>query len=196
MQLSHNVDVTGVILAGGRSRRMGRDKATLVIDNESLFSRTVRLLRGLFPQLLIAGDRPDLILPGVPCVPDLFPGSALGGLHGALSAAPTPWIFVVPCDLAHPDPGLVRFILTHRDDCDAVVPRTPGGFEPVFALYHKNCLPAMEAMLIRGDFRIYDFYRQVRARFLDADVLPAGWERALHNLNTPEDVRRFQEGKV
>ena len=185
------LDVTGVILAGGRSTRMGRDKATLQVAGGTLFGRTLAMLRSIFPRVLIAGSRPDLALPEVPCVPDIYPGSALGGLHGGLNAVETPWMFVTPCDLAYPDPNLVRFILAHRGSCDVVVPRTPGGFEPVFALYHKNCFPIMEAMLARGEFRIYDFYNQVRVRYLAAEELPAGWERALINLNTPEDLRRI-----
>jgi molybdopterin-guanine dinucleotide biosynthesis protein A len=186
-------DVTGVILAGGRSRRMGQDKATLEVAGTTLFARTLAMLRGLFPCVLIAGDRPDLARAEVPCVPDIYPGSALGGIHGGLAAATTPWIFVAPCDLAYPDPELARFILGHRDGYDVVVPRTPGGFEPVFALYHRNCLPAMEAMLARGDYRIYDFYEQMQVRYLAAEELPPGWERSLLNLNTPEDLRRMDK---
>jgi molybdopterin-guanine dinucleotide biosynthesis protein A len=146
MQNPHNdrkliSDVTGVILAGGRSTRMGRDKATLVVDGQTLFERTRHMLQGVFSRVLISGDRPDLATADIPCVPDVYPGSALGGLHGALRAAGTPWIFVVPCDMAYPDPALVHFLLKQRNDYDLVVPRTPQGLEPVFALYHKNCLP-------------------------------------------------------
>jgi molybdopterin-guanine dinucleotide biosynthesis protein A len=186
-------DVTGVILAGGRSRRMGQDKATLEVAGATLFARTLAMLRGLFSSVLIAGDRPDLARPDLPCVPDIFPGSALGGIHGGLSAASTPWIFVAPCDLAFPDAELARFILLHREGYDVVVPRTTGGFEPVFALYHKRCLPAMEEMLARGACRIYDFYEQMQVRYLAAEELPPGWERSLLNLNTPEDLRRMDK---
>lgn len=189
-------DVTGVILAGGRSRRMGRDKATLEVAGETLFARTSGMLRSLFPRVLIAGDRPDLTQPDLPCVPDIYPGSSLGGIHGGLSAASTPWVFVVPCDLAFPDPELVRFILRHKEGCDSVVLRTPGGFEPVFALYHKRCLPAMEEMLRRGSCRIYDLYEQMQVCYLDAEELPSGWERALLNLNTPEDLQRMDKEKL
>lgn len=186
-------DVTGVILAGGRSRRMGQDKATLEIGGEMNIARILAMMRSLFPSVLIAGDRPDLACPEVPAIPDIYPGSALGGIHGGLAAASTPWIFVLPCDLAFPDPELVRFILQHREGYDVVLPRTAQGLEPVFALYHKNCLGAMAGMLARGDYRIYDFYDQVRVRYLDAEILPPGWQRALFNLNTPEDLRRMKK---
>lgn len=196
MQISHNEtdptsDVTAVILAGGRSRRMGRDKATLMVAGQTLFARTREMVHSIFAQVLIAGDRPDLATTEVPSVADIYPGSALGGLHGGLSAARTPWIFVVPCDLAHPDPQLVRYLLSRRNGCDLVVPRTPQGLEPVFALYHKNCLAVMTQMLATGNFRIFDFYDQVRACYVDTRTLPMDWQRALINLNTPDDVRRF-----
>lgn len=182
-------DVTAVILAGGRSRRMGQDKATIEIAGETLFARTLATMRRLFSRVLIAGNRPDLVRADVPCVPDIYPGSALGGIHGGLSAAPTDWIFVAPCDLAFPDPDLVRIILGHKEGHDIVVIKTPDGLEPVFALYHKNCLAAMEKMLEQGNYRIYDFYDQVRVCYLDAEILPVSWKIALLNLNTPEDLQ-------
>jgi molybdopterin-guanine dinucleotide biosynthesis protein A len=189
-------DTTGVILAGGRSRRMGQDKATLEVAGETLFARTLAILRRLFLRIIIAGDRPDLVQPDLPCVADIYPGSALGGIHSGLSAATTDWIFVSPCDLAFPDAALARFILKHRDGYDVVVPRTPGGLEPVFALYHKRCLPAMETMLTQGDYRIYNLYDQVRVRYLDVEILPDGWQRALLNLNTPEDLQRLDKERL
>lgn len=200
MQIKHNdfkttADVTGVILAGGRSTRMGRDKATLEVDGTTLFERTRRMLSGVFAKILISGDRPDLATDVMPCVPDIYPGSALGGLHAALSAAQTPWIFVVPCDLAFPDAAPVRFLLACRNGCDLVVPRSKKGLEPVFALYHKNCLPLMEEMLSRGDCRIYDFYQQVQACYVDVEDLPESWQKSLINLNTPDDVRRVIKEK-
>lgn len=181
-------DVTGVILAGGRSRRMGQDKATLKVAGLTLFERAHNTLSSVFSQVLIAGDRPDLATAETPCFADIYPGSALGGIHTGLVAAQTPWIFVVPCDLADPDPGLVIHLLSYRHGQDVVVPRSDDGFEPVFALYHKNCLAPMEKMLQHGNFRVYDFYNQVRVRYIDAHELPTNWEKSLLNLNSPKDL--------
>lgn len=194
MQNAHNQhpsdcsDITGVILAGGRSRRMGQDKATLRVAGQSLFDRARAALTQVFSRNLIAGDRPDLACDALPSYPDIYPGSALGGIHGGLTAASTPWIFVVPCDLARPNPELIRLLPVYRHGYDVVVPRTPGGFEPVFALYHKRCLEPMEEMLNAGHYRIYDFYTRVRVRYLEPSELPADVESSLFNLNTPEDV--------
>ena len=100
-------DLTGVLLAGGRSRRMGRDKAQLEIAGKTLFERSLELLREFCATVLIAGDRPDLARPGLPALPDLYPGSALGGLYTGLAAAQTEWILVAPCDMPFPDRRIV-----------------------------------------------------------------------------------------
>ena len=139
-------DVTGVLLAGGKSHRMGQDKAILEFSGKSMFDRALDLLESLFSSLLIAGDRPDLARPGIPALADIYPGSALGGLYTGLRAASTEWIFVAPCDMPYPDGRIIEALLDNRSGVDAVVPKTAAGYEPVFALYHKNCLPQMENM--------------------------------------------------
>ena len=188
-------DVTGVLLAGGQSRRMGRDKALIVLDNEPLYSRALNLLQRYFSNVLIAGDRVDLERPGVPAISDTYPGSALGGLHTGLSSAQTDWIFAVPCDMPYPDGQLVELLLQQRNGVDAVVPRTPNGYEPVFALYHRNCISHMENMLCNNQCRIYDFYQRITIRYLYWQQLPKGWERVLLNLNTPEQLADIKGGQ-
>jgi molybdopterin-guanine dinucleotide biosynthesis protein A len=185
--------VTGVLLAGGKSRRMGVDKTLLRIDGQPLFERSLELLQRFFPHVLIAGDRPDLARSDIPAIADLYPGSALGGLYTGLQAAATDWIFVAPCDMPYPDSRVIHCLLHHRQQVDAVVPRTPEGYEPVFALYHKNCLSPMETMLKQQQYRIYDFYQRIAIRYIDPAQLPTGWERALINVNTPEQFSRIME---
>jgi molybdopterin-guanine dinucleotide biosynthesis protein A len=73
-----------------------------------------------------------------------------------------------------------------------VVPRTPAGYEPVFALYHKNCLPAMKDLLQAGNYRIIDLYQQIAIRYLAPPALPAGWQRALLNVNTPQQLEALK----
>ncbi len=189
-------DVTGVLLAGGKSLRMGRDKALLELNGLTLFERSRQLLEPFFKRILIAGDRLDLVRPGISAIADLYPGSALGGLYTGLRAAETDWIFVTPCDMPYPDPEIVKRLLANRDGVDAVVPRTPEGYEPVFALYHKNCLLQMESMLRNGQYRIYDFYQRIAIRFLDPPELPVGWRRALININTPEQLAALKENEL
>jgi len=189
-------DITGVILAGGRSRRMGKDKTLLEIGGITLFDRALGMMRELFSEVLIAGDRKDLVRPGVRCYPDLFPGSALGGLYTGLMKSHHDMIFVCSCDMPSPNVNIARLILSQDREFDVVVPRTPDGLEPLFARYHKRCLPAMKDMLDRQEFRIYDFYPQVRTRYLDTAELPADWQNSFLNINTPEEYDRVKEGNL
>ena len=196
MQISHNEfkhDTTGVLLAGGKSLRMGHDKARIEIGGRPLLSRSLDLLCHYFATVLIAGDRPDLARPNIPVIPDIYPGSALGGLYTGLRSAQTDWIFVAPCDMPYPDAKILELLLKHRNGADAVIPRTPKGYEPVFALYHKNCLPHMEEMLQQGQYRIYDFYQRIKVHYLDWSQMPTGWERSLLNINTPEQLEELQK---
>lgn len=196
MHISHNDEtgsITGVLLAGGKSRRMGYDKAAIEVDGQTLFAKSLALLRQYFQAVFIAGDRPDLAGPDLPAIDDLYPGSALGGLFTGLHAAKTDWIFVAPCDMPYPDARILELLVSRRNGYDAVVPRTPAGYEPVFALYHKRCLPQMESMLRQGQFRIYDFYQRINIHFVDWHELPEDWQRGLLNINTPDQLARIRE---
>ena len=198
MHNSHSdilTNITGVLLAGGASRRMGYDKACIDLAGETLFSRALELLHGYFETVIIAGDRPDLSCPGVAVIPDIYPGSALGGLYTGLNTASTDWVFVVPCDMPYPDSRILELLLELHDGSDAVVPRTPAGYEPVFALYNKSCLSHMEAMLRNNQFRIYDFYQRIKVRYLDWHQMPSDWERSLLNINTPEQLKQLRREK-
>ena len=180
-------DVTGVILAGGRSRRMGRDKATLEIAGKPLVAGIADLFGRLFPRVLIAGDRPDLARPNLPAYADAYPGSALGGLHTGLVHAETPYIFVAACDMPFVDEGLIRALLERRAGYDVILPGTPEGLEPLIACYGQECLPVISRQLQAGNFRILDIYPELRLRVVAPEELPDNWRTALTNINTPAD---------
>jgi molybdopterin-guanine dinucleotide biosynthesis protein A len=189
-------NVTGVILAGGRSLRMGRDKTMLKIGGVTLFERILGIMNDFFSNVIIAGDRPDLTRPDVPCYPDRYTGSALGGLYTGLLEAKTEKIFVSSCDMPFPDTAIIRMILSESEGYDAVVPKPPGGFEPLFALYRKTCLGSMHDMLERDEYRIYDFYSKMRVRYLSVEELPSGWQWSLMNINTPEEYDCVKERHI
>jgi len=172
--------VGGVILAGGKSLRMGCDKATLPFAGRPLFDRVLDFMLARFNQVIIAGDRPDLARPGVPFFPDPYPGSAMGGLYTGLLNSSTPWVMVAPCDMPHPSNELADRLLAHRGEGEVVVPRTPQGLEPLFALYHQACLPYVRKYLEQGNFRIIDLFSEARVYYLD-------WAEEVPNINTREE---------
>lgn len=196
MQDTHSAkitDITGVLLAGGKSRRMGRDKACIEVAGRPLFVKALDFLCQSFKTVIIAGDRSDLASQEIRSIPDIYPGSALGGIYTGLSYVQTDWAFVIPCDMPYPDSRILELLFEQRDGVDAVVPETPDGYEPAFALYHKNCLPTFEKALQQGRRSIYRLYPELNVRFLNWRDLPEGWEKGLMNVNTPDELAEILE---
>ncbi len=182
---------TGVILAGGESRRMGSDKSLLPLDGERFIDRSYQLLASLFEEVLIVTNSPE-IYAGIPCnkVPDCYPGrGALAGIHAGLYHADQPQIFVVACDMPFLQPDLIRYLCHDARRTDVHIPRNDSGLEPLHACYAKNCLPAMAAVLESSSRRIIDFFPAVRV----AEVPAESWQRydpeglSFRNINTPQD---------
>ncbi|HZX61151.1 MAG TPA: molybdenum cofactor guanylyltransferase [Candidatus Methylomirabilis sp.] len=187
---------SGVILAGGKSTRMGCNKAVLEIGGRPLIDRLVHGLQGIFPEVVIVANTPGLYDHlGVPVVPDLIPDKgSLGGIYTATATARHPWAFVMACDMPFFNPVLIRYLTTLIEGWDAVVPYTDD-WEPLYALYAKTCLPQMERLIHSGDLKIARFFPHVRVRQVGREELKPydPHERSLFNMNTPEELARAEE---
>lgn len=189
-------DITGVILVGGKSCRMGRDKAFLQIAGKTLFERVLAVFIESFDRILLVGDRAERFAGyGIPVLPDIYPGSALGGLYTALDHAETEYIFVSSCDLPFPNREILLYLCSLRDGFDAVVPNTAHGFEPLFALYARSCLGPMRELLESGNFCAYGYYPKVRVRYVKGEELAALDRdgRSFVNVNTPEEFEKIRK---
>lgn len=187
-------DITGVILVGGKSRRMGRDKAFLDVAGKPLIERVLDVFRESFDRIVLVGDREERFAAyDLPVVPDIFPGSSLGGLYTGLFHATTEYVFVASCDLPFPNADILRHLCSLKDGFDAVVPSTKYGYEPLFALYAKNSLGPIKALLEAGEFCAYAWYPQVRVRYVSDEELAHIDKdgRAFLNVNTPDEFARI-----
>ncbi len=188
-------DITGVILVGGKSRRMGQDKAFMKVEGRPIIERVMALFRECFVQVVLAGDREERFADYcLPVMPDIYPGSALGGLYTGLHNAETEYIFVASCDLPCPNSEVLRYLCTLRNGYDAVVPTNINGYEPLFALYAKSCLGPIRTLLDSGDCCAYSYYPQVRVRYVPYEEL-ARFDRdgrAFLNINTPEEFAKIE----
>jgi len=186
-------EVTGVILVGGKSRRMGVDKAFLEIEGTPLFERVLRVFTDIFARtILIGSQRERFARYGLSCYPDMYPGSALGGLYTGLMHAETPYIFVSACDVPFPSGAVARHLVSLRDGFDAVVAKGADGFEPLFAVYASSCREPMRRLLEKDNFCIFDFYPEMNVRYVATEELARldGAARTFLNLNTPEEFDR------
>jgi FdhD protein len=191
--------VTGVVLAGGASARMGRSKAALELRGEPLLRRVVRRVRLALPNVLVVGT-PDLaaLVPDATVLPDLTPGTGpLGGVHTALRAVTTPWAFVVACDMPFVAPALVRAmarLATEHGDADAVALRTTHGVEPLHAVYQRSCLAAVEQRIGTSNHSMAGLLSTLTVHVVEpaeaARYDPSG--RSAFNANTPAEWREAQ----
>src|SRR3990170_3327557 len=135
-----------IILAGGRSRRMGRDKAGLPLGGRTLLQVMVDRLVPLFGRVLIIGaHRTEVEAEEADQAGDLLPGAGpLGGLYTGLTLSPDAVNLAVPCDLPFLQEDLIRLLRRWADSRQVVVPQGPDGLEPLCAFYHQSCLPAIE----------------------------------------------------
>jgi len=184
-------EITGIILVGGKSRRMGQDKALLSVQGKTLVERALEPFQQTFAQVLLIGDRPERFAAyHLPVIPDLYPGSSLGGLYTGLFHASTEHIFVTSCDLPFPNLAILHYLCCLKDGYDAVIPCSSQGTEPLFACYRKSCLDTMRDRLEQQRFSISAVCSSLHTRQVPyqdiAPFDPAG--TAFLNLNKPEDI--------
>lgn len=180
---------TVIVLAGGESTRMKQDKAMLPINGGPMIGRVCNQLRYHFDQILVsANDFGKYAFLGIDVIPDRVPGQgALMGIASALEASANDLNLVVACDIPEVDITFARRMLREAEDCDAVVPRTDEGFiEPLFAVYRKSVLGAMNDVLSAGERRVRAVFERCRVRYID---LPNA--KRLKNLNTMEEYKRY-----
>ena len=192
------METTGVILAGGMSRRLGRNKVLLPVGGEPLINRVSNRLSQVADRMVVVVNNSqrasEIDLPdGVRVVEDIHPGLAtLGGIFTGLSEADTHWSIVVACDMPFLNPRLLESMLELRRGYDAVVPMVDGYPEPTHALYSKRCLPAIERRLLANDLKVARFFDEVRVHYLSDDLIagidPEGL--SFFNINTQQDLER------
>lgn len=193
---------TGVILSGGRSLRMGEDKAFIEIEGMPIVQRICRLFLLLFQEVIIITSRKERYLQfGVKVYEDIIPDlGALGGLYTAITSASFSYSFVVACDMPFLRRNVIEYLIQKRDDYDVIIPRTWDGLQPLHAIYSKNCLEAIQTVLKQNKRRIIDFLPLVHTNIVDSSEfysLDPDMESFI-NINTPEDLdlytkRRPQE---
>jgi len=189
--------VTGVVLAGGASRRMGRDKAFLDLGGRPLIAHVLERMGEVCAEtLIVANDIPRYAGLGVRVVPDVFPGvGVLGGLHAGLAAAQHDLILAVGCDMPFLNPALLRAFVAWAEGYDVVALRRGEQVETLHATYRRTCLGPMEEAIRSGQRRIISFFPQVRVRYVaPEDIFPLDPDlRSFRNVNTPEEWAALQQ---
>jgi len=189
--------MTGVILAGGESTRMGKNKAFIEINGQRIIDRTVSLFREIFDDVLLVTNTPlDYLALNVKIVTDLVPEKgSLGGVYTGLFFSSSPKAFFVGCDMPFLDGRVIEYFLSLSQTADIVAQRTKDYWQPLHAIYPRTLLKPIERLLQQGELKIIKAYQGMWVRevtgeelkLLDPDL------HTLSNFNTPEELQKLLE---
>jgi molybdopterin-guanine dinucleotide biosynthesis protein A len=189
--------VSGIVLAGGHSSRLGTDKSFINVNGQSLIEHIVAKLTRLSDDVIIVTNSPDEYDHlEARLVGDIYPGKgALGGIYSGLRAAANAYSLVVACDMPFLDLNLLRYMIILAREHDVVIPRIGGLTEPLHAIYSKNCLEPIDRLLARGGLKIIDFFSEVRVRYVEegeVDIFDPQ-HLSFFNVNTPNDLEEMKK---
>jgi molybdopterin-guanine dinucleotide biosynthesis protein A len=191
-------NISGVILSGGQSLRMGENKAFIAIDGIPIIKRIHNVFKKLFQEILIITNEKELFsLFDARIYSDLIPNrGALAGLYTGLFFSSFSHSFCVACDMPFLKESVIEFLIHNMNDFDVIVPKTTDGLQPLHAIYSKNCLPAIKKVIDQGGKKIIDFYPLLNIKMVEGQEfyhLDPKMESFI-NINTPEELRLLKQG--
>lgn len=187
---------TGIILAGGKSSRMGRDKALILLKNRTFLEHSITKMKELFQEVLVVSDKSNKYqVSNIKQVVDIYPGCGpLGGIHAGLYTSEFEWVMVTACDMPCWDRKIIDELMKLRPGYDAVVPEVKNKPEPLFSLYNKSCLPVIEQLLKQKSLKVTDLFSKIHTKKVDIQNLGKNiFPEEFININTPEDMAKYKD---
>jgi molybdopterin-guanine dinucleotide biosynthesis protein A len=190
------LNISCIILAGGKSTRLGHDKVLETVGNTSLLEQVISRIDPLSKEIIIvtAKERTFAQLasrPKVKVVSDIFPGQgSLGGIYTGLVKSDSFYNLVVAADMPFVNTSLLKYMIGICEGFDFVLPRVNGLFEPLHAIYSKNCIPPIESILNEGKKVIVELFNYVKVKYVEADEVDKFDPQHLSffNINTKEEL--------
>lgn len=182
--------ISGFILAGGKSRRMGTDKALLTVQEEPLLVHMASLIGPFCEKVVISGQNSDYTKFGIEMIPDLYSECGpIAGIYSALKYSGSDWNLLVSVDIPFANDELFQIMISNIGDCDCVIPKHTSGVEPLIALYNRRTLPVIEEMIKSGDYKLTNLLSKINTRYVDCSFLIKKHPRLFMNINRMEDYR-------
>jgi Molybdopterin-guanine dinucleotide biosynthesis protein A len=192
-------DCTAVILCGGKSSRMGYDKAFLRTETGMLLTITINCLQAIFSNVVLSTDENDKFkniseLSNIAKVSDIFiEKGPMGAIHASLTYLATPYIFIVPCDMPVINIELILDMYKNIGNSDIQICKHNNIIEPLFGFYKKSCIDIFERYLIEGNYKIRMTFKELNVHFYNIDTYNIHMEKVFWNLNTLEDVALWKK---
>jgi molybdopterin-guanine dinucleotide biosynthesis protein A len=185
-------DISGFVLAGGKSSRMGFDKAFLMIGNKTLLQNMIDVIKPFCRSVAISGQNPGFDEYNLAIVPDLFlECGPISGLYSVLDYTSTDWNLIVSVDIPFLDDELITYLIGNIGDCDGVIPMHKNGVEPLAGLYHRRILPVIRTQIGQGNLKLSRLLSQINTHFIDCNHIVEKNPKLFHNINSMEDYRNI-----
>ncbi|AGA68698.1 molybdopterin-guanine dinucleotide biosynthesis protein A [Desulfitobacterium dichloroeliminans LMG P-21439] len=192
--------MTGIILAGGKSSRMGCNKAFIEWDGVPLIERSLAIFHRVFSEVVISSNHPELYANyDVQVIKDNYPNQGpLGGLEACLRVAHYDYTFFAACDMPLLNSDVIRFMAEEIDGKDILAPEIAGGFYPLHAYYHKSCLTVFEKQLLAHRLSLRDIFRLCSVHYLTEEDFKDFPEiqRYLSSVNTPQECLALRKQQL
>lgn len=184
-------DCSALILAGGDSRRMGQDKAALVLDGKTLLEHVTATMQQVFPKVVVSVRQLRAGVDAPQVCDEVEASGPLAGLITGLAQADTPWVFAVACDMPFVTEAVVLHLASCRGVHQAVVPMVDGYPQPLAAFYASGTLAAMRANLAAGDRSLRGVLEKLDVRYVsEAELRECDPQlRSFFDLDTPQDYQ-------
>jgi len=196
-------DITGIILAGGKSTRMGQNKSLMKIDGVTLIERTVRLMSGLFPRLLLSTNSPsEYEFLNLRMIPDSVDAAGpIAGIYSGLSESATEKNFIISCDMPLMSMEMIDYIINYSSESPITVAKADGYVQQLCGIYSRSLMPLMEKIIeqrteqeTRSEIQqkrgclVLELVKSTNSVIIDAETeFPGYVNNTFFNLNKPED---------
>lgn len=188
--------MTGIILAGGKNKRIGKNKSFIKIGKRTVIDRTFSILSRIFRDIIIITNNPHLYTYlNCKTYPDIIPRKdSLGGIYTGLKVSSSEHNFIFACDMPFLNESLIRYMIGITKNSDIIIPRSKKGFEPLHAIYSKTCITYIEKQIEQNNLRILDIFPYVRVKEIGISEIAEydSKEIAFLNLNTEEDILKAE----
>ncbi len=179
------------ILVGGKSSRMGSNKAFLELKGKTFIELQIELLREMFDEIFIsANTSSEYEYLNLPIFKDVYPGKGpLGGIYTSLINSSSLHTFMLACDMPFVGPELIKHLKDLTKEYDVVIPKSEKGLEPLHAFYSKNCIDPIKRSLDENNLRIISFFPHVKVKIVELDSMASSdrFKNSIKNLNTIDD---------
>lgn len=189
-------DITGIILSGGKSSRMGENKSFLKIQNETIIERIVKLMKSIFDEVMIVTNSPDEYkFLGLPLYKDIYKNKGpLSGIHSGLTHSKSEKNFVISCDVPLMTKEMIEYIVEYKSDKPIKFCNAAGYHQPLAGVYSKSLIVEIEKLISVGDVpdkSFHHFLKMVEAETICPESLPFYKHEIFFNVNNPKDYEEI-----